>query len=144
MQTILIEKLRSYLVENTPDVLLALQQDLSVTRYLEDKVYAVSPLIEQLTAEGKPQYIIEELCLKELTKELRPSKFLYIRGILESEFPQTYERFREMGVLTYETINLIEACKPVFEHYSFSEENEDDRTLRYTIIGTIADYLEKK
>ena len=143
MQTFLIDKLRSYLVENSPDVLLGLQQELSVTRYLEDKVFMVMPMVEQLLAEGKPQYIIEELCLNELTKDLRPSRFLYIRGILEDEFLQTYERFRELGVLTYETVNLIEACQAVFEHLGFTEENEDDRNLRYAITGTIGEYLEK-
>jgi len=144
MQTILIEKLRSFLVENAPEKLIALQQDFSVTRYLEDKVYTIMPLAERLAGEGKPPYIIEELCLAELTRDLLPSKFLFIRNILENEFPETYERFREIGVLAYETINLIEACKPVFEKYGFTEENEDDRMLRYTIIGTISEYLEQK
>ena len=143
MQNILIDKLRSYLVENSPDVLLGLQQEFSVTKYLEDKVFMVMPMVERLLAEGKPQYIIEELCLDELTKDLRPSKFLYIRCILEDEFLQTYERFRELGVLTYETVNLIEACKPAFEHLGFTEENEDDRNFRYAVTGTIGEYLEK-
>ncbi len=143
MHTILIEKLRSYLVHNSPDILIRLQHDFSLTQYLEDKVFQVMPLAEQLIAEQKPQYIIEELCMDELTKDIRPSRFLYIRGLLEEEFRQTYERFREMGVLTYETINLIDACNPVFDHIGFTEENEDDRQLRYAITGAISGYLEQ-
>ncbi len=143
MQTILIEKLRSYLVENNPDMLVGLQTSFSVSSYLEDKVSLVMPLVEQLISEGKPQYIIDELCLLELTKDLRPSRFNYIRQILEEEFLQTYTRFREIGVLTYEIINLIEACNPVFEAIGFTEENESDRGLRYGIMGTIQEYLEK-
>ena len=142
MHTILIEKLRSYLVENNPDMLVSLQNSFSVTAYLEDKVSLVMPLVEQHLAESKPQYIIEELCLNELTQELRPSRFLYIKAILEEEFLQTYSRFREAGVLTYEIINMIEASKQVFEAIGFTEENEDDRALRYAIMGTIQEYLE--
>lgn len=143
LEELLREKLRSYLVENTPDVLIGLQGDFSVTRYLEDKIVLICPLLQQLIEEGKPQYIIEELCLNELTRELRPSKFLYIRNLLEEEFLQTYKRFRELGVLTYETINLIEACKDVFDNFGFSEDNADDRNLHYAITGTIAEYLER-
>lgn len=142
MRTILTEKLRSYIVENNPDVLVSLQNSLSVSAYLEDKVALVMPLADQLLSESKPQYIIEELCLNELTGDLRPSKFLYIKAILEEDFLQTYSRFREMGVLTYEVINLIEACKGVFEAIGFTEENEDDRALRYAVMGTIQEYLE--
>jgi len=143
MHTILIEKFRSYLVHNSPDIMIRLQHEFLLTQYLEDKVLNVMPLVEQLIAENKPQYIIEELCLEELTRNIRPSRFMYIRGLLEEEFLQTYERFREMGVLTYETINLIDACNPVFEHLGFTEDNEDDRQLRYAITGAIAEYLEK-
>ena len=144
MQEILIGKLRSYLVANNPDLLIGLQADLSVTSYLEDKVSLVMPLAEQLISEGKPQYIIEELCMNALTEDLRPSMFNYISAILENEFLQTYNRFRELGVLTYEIINMIEACKPVFEKLGFTEENENDRMLKYAITGAISEYLEKK
>lgn len=142
MHTILTEKLRSYIVNNNPDLLVQLQGDFSVTRYLEDKVSQVIALAEQLTGEGKPMYAIEELCLNAMTEDLRPSRYQYILGLLEDEFLQTYNRFREMGVLTYEIINMIEACQPVFEQLGFTEDNEDDRQLRYAITGTIGTYLE--
>ena len=141
MHTILIEKLRSYIAENNPEVMLGLQQDMTFTSWLEQKVAAVMPLFEQLIAESKPRYAAEELCMNALTADLRPSRFNYIKAILKEEFEQNYERFREMGVLTYETVNLIETCKPVFEESGFTEENEDDRGLRYAIIGAIDEYL---
>ena len=136
-----MDKLRGYLAENSPEILLSLQQDFSVTQYLQDKVYNVMPFAQELLAEGKPQYIIEELSMRELTKELRPSKFLYIRSLLEDEFLATYSLFREMGVLTYEVVNMLEACKPVFDSLGFTEGNEDDRHLRYAVTGTIYQYL---
>lgn len=142
METILIEKLRNYIAANNPDLLVQVQGDFSVTRYLEDKVSQIMPYAERLIAEGKPLYAIEELCVNEMTAELRPSRYQYILNILEEEFLQSYSRFRENGVLTYEIINLIEACKPVFEHLSFTEDNEHDRNIRYAVMGTIGAYLE--
>jgi hypothetical protein len=142
METILIEKLRNYIAANNPDLLVQLQGDFSVTQYLEDKVSQVIPYAERLIGEGKPLYAIEELCVIEMTAELRPSRYHYILGILEEEFLQSYSHFREIGVLTYEIINIIESCKTVFEQLGFTEDNEHDRQIRYAVIGTIGSYLE--
>lgn len=144
MQAILIEKLRSYIVHNNPDLLLTLQADFSLTRYLEQKVKNVQPLLENLLVENKPAYIIEELCLNELTKDLRPSKFNYIRSLLEEEFEDDFVRLKETGLLTYEIVNLIYLCEPVFEALGFTEEDENDRALQHAIAGTIQQYLENR
>lgn len=141
LENILAEKLRGYIATNNPDLLLTLQQQTRFTRYLEDKVYAIDGLIDQLVAEGKPQYVIEELCLNALTEDLRPSRFNYLKALLEEEFNERFERCRELGVLTYELTNMIEHCQALFEHFGFSEANEDDRLLRYAIIGAVDEYL---
>lgn len=141
MQTVLMDRLRAYVTEHNPDLLLQLQGNFSVTQYLEDKVSNVMPMVKQLIAEGKATYIIEELCLQEMTADLRPSKFDYLKNVLEEDFPNDYNRMAEAGVLTYEVVNLIEACKSVFETHGFTEENEDDRFLRYAVIAEIHDYL---
>lgn len=141
MQTVLKEKLWAFIVHNNPELMLSLQADFSVTGYLEEKVASVVPLVERLLTEGKPQYIIEELCLNDMTAELRPSKFLYIRSILEEEFPNDHEQMREAGILTFEVINMIEHCKEIFDSFNFSTENEEDRHLKYAIIGQLHDYL---
>jgi hypothetical protein len=88
--------------------------------------------------------IIEERCMAELTRELRPSKFNLLTSILEEEFETDYYRFQENGILPYEVLNVIEVCKPVFETFGFSDENEHDKHLRYAITGAIKDYLENK
>lgn len=141
MQSILTEKLRAFIVHNNPDLVVGLQADYSVTNYLEDKVASVMPMVEQLLAEGKPLYIIEELCLGEMTSELRPSKFHFLKNVLEEDFPADYARMLDAGVITYEVMNLIDSCKAVFETMGFTEENEDDRFLRYAVITEIHDYL---
>ena len=141
MQSMLREKLWAFIVHNNPDLMLNLQQGHSVTRYLDEKINGILPLAGRLLAEAKPQYVIEELCLNEMTKELKPSKFLYIRSVIEEDFPNDFQRMKESGVLTYEVVNLINACKDVFESFGFNAENEQDRHLRYAVIAEIHDYL---
>lgn len=141
MQSVLMETLRAYIAGNNPDLLIRLQGKFSVTQYLEDKVASVMPMAEQHIADGQPHYIIEELCMNELTADLRPSRFNYIKNLLEEEFADDYKRLAETGVLIYETVNLIEICREVFETFEFSETNEGDRFLRYAIIAEIHDYL---
>lgn len=141
MQSMLTEKLWAYIVHNNPDLMFSLQEDYSVSRYLEEKVSTVMPMVAQLTDEGKPPYIIEELCLNTMTEELKPSRYQYIRSVIEEEFNADYERMKESGTLTYEVVNLIEACKGIFSDFDFKSENEENRHLRYAIIWQVHDYL---
>ena len=144
MQEMLKEKLWTYIVHNNPDLMLNLQQDFSLTDYLEQKVFNIQPLVSHLLAENKPGYIIEELCMAELTIDLRSSKFNYIRGVLEEEFELDFLRIKDSGLLTYEIVNLISESETVFETWGFTEDNEQNRMLRYAIIGTIRQYMESK
>ncbi len=144
MQEVLIEKLHQYITNNNPDLLIALQHEESISNYLKEKVAAIDPLLTELLAANTPAYLIEEQCINELTRGLRPSRFNYLTSILEEEFETDYYRLKENGILNYEVINLIEVCKPVFETFGFSEENESDMHLHYAITGAIQKYLEKK
>lgn len=144
MQELLKEKLWTFIVHNNPDLMLNLQQDFAVTDYLEEKVNGIQYLTSQLRAENKPGYVIEAHCIEELTKELRPSKFNYIQGVLEDEFEEDFLRIKESGMLTYEIINLITESETVFETLGFMQDNEQDRMLRYAIAGTIRQYMESK
>lgn len=144
MQEVLIAKLHQYVADNNPDLLITLQQNGSVSGYLREKVAAVDLLVNELLAVGTPAYIIEERCMDELTKELRPSKFNYLISVLEEEFAPNYYRLKESGLLTYEVMNLIGSCTPVFETFGFSLENENNDYLRYAITGAVKEYLENK
>ena len=144
MQQILIAKLHEYITQNNLDLLIALQQESRVSSYLKDKVDAASPLVDELLAENTPAYIIEERCMDYLTKDLRPSKFNYLLTILDDEFETDYRRLEQTGLITYEVVNLIEVCKPVFESLGFTEENEDNQELRNAIIGAVKEYFETK
>lgn len=144
MQELLISKLHNYIIANNLDLLIELQQDGKVNSYLQEKVETADELINQLQSTNTPSYIIEEQCLDFLTKDLRPSKFNYLLMVLEEDFETDYHQFREAGILTYETINLIAACNPVFEALGFTTDNEDDKQLRYAITGTVKQYLDKQ
>jgi len=144
MYTILIHKLHSYLIHHNPELILNLEESFSLRSYLEEKVASIADYQLQLVADGKPAYIIEELCMNAMTKELRPSKFLYLRNILEEEFPEHYLLLKENGTLTYEVVNLITASNEVFDSIGFTEETEGNRILRYATIGVMKEYMTAK
>jgi hypothetical protein len=144
MEQLLINKLHQYITENNPDLLLELQQHNEVTGYLESKVAGVMNLMEELLSQGQSMFEIEEQCLEELTADLRPSRYLYIREILAEEFEPEYVRLLDTGLLVFELLNLVESSKPVFEELGFTSENEEDRHLRYAITGTIREYFETR
>lgn len=141
MEDLLKEKLWFYIIHNNPDLMFTLQEDYSVLDYLNEKISSVKSILEDMLSDGTPKYIIEEICLNVLTEDLKPSRFLYIRSLLSNEFEKTYAAFQESGILTYEIINLMENCKPIFETIGFTKENEEDPTLRNALIGQIADYV---
>lgn len=144
MQQLLIIKLHNYITENNPDLLLALQQHNALSRYLEEKVAGIEPLIDELSGQGCHQYDIEEQCLEELTADLRPSRYLYLRDILAEEFEHQYQTLLDTGLAAFELINLLTACKEVFDSHGFTSENEDDSYLRYAITGSIQEYFENR
>lgn len=142
MQGTLINNLYQYIRANNPDILLDMEETGSITTYLSDKVSSVDFLYKQLSTEGKPAYIIEELCMNFLTQDLKPSRYNYIRNILEAEFELKYKELIESGLLLYEVSNMIKYCQSVFDDLNFSEANEDNRFLRYAITGVIKEYLD--
>jgi hypothetical protein len=141
MQEILIKKLHDYIRDNNPDLLLILLEENRLTDYLQENVASINDFTNQLLSENKDSSIIEELCLEELTRTLLPSRFNYLATLLEDEFQHDRDRLEQAGVLTTELINMIAACDPVFEEMEFSAENEDDRYLRYAIMGAIHEYF---
>jgi hypothetical protein len=141
MEELLKEKLWFYIIHNNPDLMFTLQEDYSVLDYLNEKINSVKSILNDMLSDGTPKYIIEEICLNVLTEDLKPSRFLYIRSLLSDEFEKTYAAFQESGILTYEVINLMESCRPIFETIGFTKENEEDPTLRNALIGQIAGYL---
>jgi hypothetical protein len=144
MRDKLIQKMHDFLLRNYPEIMVPLQQKGEVTKYLTERIDSFGDLPEVLLQEGKPIHIVEEICLKALEQELGPSKFNYLVSVLLEEFEKEYYRWLGSGILTFEVINLIEDCTPYFEALAFGEGNDDNKRLRYAIIGTIQEYLINK
>lgn len=138
MKTILANKLYEYLRDNNPDILFRLSESNSTGSYFKEKLDA----IESLLLQDKPAYQVEYECMNGMTADLRPSKFNYIKDIIEDEFPKDFQRLHDSGVLIFEVINMIASAKDVFDKIPLTEENEDDSMLRSTVIGVISDYLQ--
>ncbi|MEP6684227.1 MAG: DUF1896 family protein [Parafilimonas sp.] len=143
MRDILKNKLHQYISENNPDLLLSLEEKKEVTQYLTEKVNGIESMIQQLQVQTTPAYIIEEMCLDELTKDLRPSRYNYISNILEEDFEFAHQQFQKRGTLLYEVVNILNQCQEAFETFGFTEETEDNRQLRYAVTGIIDKYLSK-
>ncbi|MGY4538193.1 hypothetical protein ACVW0P_002613 [Mucilaginibacter sp. UYNi724] len=143
MKNQLMRQLHSYLLQNYTDLLIALQEEHRLEPYLKQKVASVADLLMQLQEDKRPLYVIEALCMEELTRDLRPSRFNYMRELLETEFEKDFKRMSDSGILTYELINLIGACEPIFEVFAFGEETEDSDQLKHAVMGMIAEYLER-
>ncbi len=141
MQEVLVTKLHAYIRQNNPDLLLNLQQEGNVTSYLQEKVCSLSELISRLEAEGNSPLVIEEICLEELTQDLRPSRYNYLCVLLEEEFEADYWRLQKEGTLLYEVLNLMEFSAAAFDTCGFTEENESNPQLRNALIGDIGAYF---
>ena len=129
--------------QNNPDLLVQLEEDGKVVIYLSAKINAVSASINK-AEKGHTSYLLIDTCMEMLTNDLRPSKFNYIRNILEEEFEERNQQLTESGLLQFEVINIIAYCQSVFDDLNFSEENEENRFLRYAITGVIKEYLDER
>lgn len=142
MQQLLKEKLWAYIVHNNPDLMHHLQDEYRVVQYLEEKVSAVMPTALSYLEKDIPGYAILELCMEQMTKELKPSRYNYIVSLLSEEFEDKYIHLRENGLLAYEVVNMVEYNKEVFDSYHFSEQNETDSNIYYGIAGKVMEYFE--
>jgi Domain of unknown function (DUF1896) len=142
MEELLLNKLLEYLRENNPDILFQLEQEAGLTAYLNEKVSSVLEQIQLMKAQNQPGYIIEDACMNYMTAELRPSRYNYIIGVLSEEFKGEYNLLIESGILLPEAINIINYCETVFDDLNFSENNEDNRFMRYAITGMISEFLQ--
>ena len=141
MQQRLKQKLWAHTIVNNPGLIIQLESDDQLSSFLETKIESVLPLLEQLTSEGKPDYIIEELCIHQLVAEMRPYRFNYLWNVLEQEFAATFKNWEQNGILTYELINLQQYCKDTFDALDFNMDDAYEDQVYYAITGMIDEYL---
>lgn len=141
METTLKEKLWYYISCHNPELMFDLQEEYRVSGYLEEKIASVMPEASELLDQGVPALKVQEICMEQMIEGLRPSKFLFIKRILEEEFPTAYLALQQSYMLNYELLNILECCQEIFEKFGFKSENGIQRTLRYAIMGEINHYL---
>ena len=142
MEQILINRLHSYMLQNNPDLLLALQGTGKVSEYLEQKVQSVYPLLDQLIMEEAAPFYIEEQCLDFLTRDLKPSKFLFLSAFMEKNFPLRFQKWKSTGVLIYEIANMESLLVGIFEDFQFGEDSENDTPFKYVLFRKLQEYFQ--
>lgn len=140
MEQLLANKLYEFILRNNPDLLIR-ESDIGINDIIRTKIKNATPLLESLLVQNCPDFIIVEMCMDQMTEDLKPSKYHYIVQLLEEEFPDRYSKMRDAGILTYEITNIISRCVDVFEKFQFSKYNEEDRKLYYAVTGTIDEYF---
>lgn len=141
MENELRQKLQQYIVSNNPELLLKIQDGFSLQTYIQDKVKLVMPSVEEWITGKLPGSEIETLALHKMTADLRPSRFQYLKNVLQEEFPEAFELYTEKGKLTYELVNIMEKCNEVFHSFGFSESTMDNHQMRHAVIIAIHNYL---
>lgn len=141
MQQKLKQKLWAHTLLINPELLRELEESEILNEYLDEKIHDVLPLLDQLSAEQKPEYVIEELCLKALTADIRPSAFQYNLSVLEREFAETHRIWEQNGMLTQEIINFHRYCRGKYRQQPLvANSAEDDETYK-AVTGRIREYL---
>lgn len=139
----ILAKLNSHLAANYPEILVGLQDEQSVTKFLGSKMALLEDLPEVMLAKGSPVYIVEEMCMELLAKALGPSRFNYFCSLLQNEFESHYYGWLEAGILPYEVINLIEFTRENFRSCAFDESAWNLDRFRDSMIDIVGEYLKK-
>jgi hypothetical protein len=127
--------LLGYIRENNPDLLQQLDEDDSLHAWVIEKIREV----EMVLLQSKPVPDAEFLDL--MIVDLKPSKYNYLRDLLEDEFPDDYQRMKDSGMLRYEIIHLIHLCSYYFETMPVAQDPDENRQLDYAVSGMITDYF---
>lgn len=141
METALKEKLWTYISIHAPELMYQLQEEYRVTSYLDQKIATVLPEAMYLHSQGMDLISVYEICMERLTEDLKPSKFLYVKRILEDEFPIAYDALQQSYMLNYEVLNILECCADLFDRFGFGGLQENKKVLKYSIMGEIHQYL---
>lgn len=137
----LMERLWAYIISHNPELMESLTEDNNVTLYLEEKVNIVIPKMERLFAEGRPDYAVAELCLNDLTEDLRPSRYDYVLTLLREEYPGYFASFSQSGSLRHQAMCMAERSKPIFDNLDFKEENMESNLVYQSILVAMQQYL---
>jgi len=133
----LSELFGTYLAEHNPDILLELERENRVGAFIEAAIESLEIHPDELACQGLPNYLIEEICLEQLTQGVRPSRYDYLLSLLADEFSTTLTDWTERNLLPQAGVALLGDCGPVFDRFGFSEQKVEDKRLRDEMITVI-------
>jgi|SRR5690606_11444424 len=137
METKLKEHYWKFITEHNPELMFSLQENYSVTSYLNEKIKCIQPKLQNWRTIGYPESSIFLLAMEILTTDLKPSRFQFISSLLKHDFPSHYTYFSDHGVLTYKTLILVELCQGAFDSIRFSEAHCNSGRFKEAISGII-------
>lgn len=129
--------LLGYIKENNPELLFQLEQDDALHQWVTEKIQEVELVLNN----AKPTNLSESFFMEIFTTDLQPSRFRYIRDLLEMEFTDAYEQMLVAGTLHYELVNMVSACHGLFKEMPLNEDIQNPM-LDHVVAGVINDYLE--
>ncbi|WP_157370205.1 hypothetical protein [Aquiflexum balticum] len=133
---------RKYIAENNPDLIVRMEGNESMKRYISDKVSTSMVLAKTLKEQGSTDTEILDTCLESMVSDLKPSKFRFVKDLMEKNFKKKYDQLTETGVLTYEIINIIENHDHLFEKHGFREKKGNNIQLESEFTAVLFDRFE--
>lgn len=133
---------RNYIAENNPDLIVRIEGNESMKRYISDKVSTAMVLAKRLKEQGSSEDEILDTCLESMVTDLKPSKFRFVKDLIERKFKKKDDQLTEAGVLTYEIINIIENHDHLFEKHGFNDREGDNIQLESEFTAVLFDRFE--
>src|SRR5436190_1903010 len=110
--------LLGYIKENNPDLLMQLDEDDALHAWVIEKIREVELVLGDAKARRVPDNEFMDL----MTVDLKPSKFHYMRDLLEDQFTEDFDRLLASGELRFEVIQMIGLCQHLFEAMPLRED----------------------
>lgn len=129
--------LLGYIKENNPDLLVQLEQDDALHQWVVEKIQEVELVLNH----AKPTKLTDAAFMEIFASDLQPARFRYIKDLLETEFSDIYERMLEAGTLNYEMVNMVSACRYLFEDMPLIDDMVNPQ-LDHAVANVINDYLQ--
>jgi hypothetical protein len=129
--------LLGYIRENNPDLLQQLDEDDALHAWVIEKIREVEMVLGDAKAACMPDTEYVDL----MTADLKPSKFHYMRDLLEDQFSEDFDQLLQAGTLRADIIQMIAACGNLFEEMPLREIVEENVQLDYAVKRVISNYL---
>jgi hypothetical protein len=140
----LIKLFMAFISENNPDVIVSIGSTGSMKRFVRDKAEVAMDLAKNLKERGLPESEILDACFESMVKEMKPSRFNFLKDLIQNHFPEKLKRYSETGVMTYEIIQVIESHGHLFEKYRFGETETKNDLLETEFVGILFDRFENR